>query len=415
MYGGAAGGGKSDALLMGALQFVHVPGYACLLLRRTFTDLAQPGALVERAKAWLGPYHGRDVREQSQRHAWRFTCRTPDRISPDGTVRVRGDVAGHSIMQFGFLEAENDKYRYQSAEFQYIGFDELTQFSESQYRYMFTRLRRPKTMQDRHPLSRVPLRMRSATNPGGRGHDWVRRWFLDTKHPDRRFHAARLKDNPYLDAVEYEASLNLLDPVTRAQMLAGDWEMREKGGYFDRTWFPTIEAPYLATRRVRMWDLASREEDPARGTDPDWTVGCRLGLLPDGRLQVEDVTRFRRRPHDVEQRIRQVAETDPINTEVWIEQEPGSSGKALVDHYRRSVLPAHGVRPFVRSKNKETYAVPVSARAQAGDLLVVRGAWISDFYDELEIFPAGAHDDQVDALTGAFHVLVGVKKARLIA
>lgn len=416
MYGGAAGGGKSDALLMGALQFVHVPGYAALLLRKTFTDLAQPGALMDRTKTWLGPHQMGDVREMTQRHAWRFTCRAPDRISHDGQVRVQGDRVGHSVIQFGFLDSEKDKYRYQSAEFQYVGFDELTQFSESQYRYLFTRIRRPKNAGAGHPLSRVPLRMRSATNPGGAGHEWVRRRFIDSSHPERRFHAAKLADNPHIDQEEYTAGLMMLDPVTRAQMLEGDWAMREKGGYFDRLWFQDIvDVPLLATKRVRFWDLASSEEDVAKGTDPDWTAGALVSLLPNGRLQIENVTRFRKKPHDVEETIKAVAMADPPNTEVWIEQEPGASGKAQVSYYRRHVLPQHAVKGLPKTKDKITMASPVSARAQAGDITLVRGSWISDFMDEAELFPEGGHDDQVDAVTGAFHVLTGGKRARLIA
>ena len=74
-------------------------------------------------------------------------------------------------LSFGYLDTEADKYRYQSAEYQFIGFDELTQFSESQYTYMFSRLRRLKG-------SSVPLRMRGASNPGGYGHEWVKQRFI---------------------------------------------------------------------------------------------------------------------------------------------------------------------------------------------------------------------------------------------
>ena len=134
-YGGAAGGGKTDALLMAALQYVDVPGYRALLFRRTFADLNLPGALMDRARDWLG---GTPARWNAHDHVWTF---------PSG-----------ASLTFGYLETERDKYRYQSSELQYIGFDELTQFGESQYLYLFSRLRRLAG-------SEVPLRMRSSLKP----------------------------------------------------------------------------------------------------------------------------------------------------------------------------------------------------------------------------------------------------------
>src|SRR5262249_37129855 len=115
-YGGAAGGGKSDALLMGALEHVNEPGYAALILRRTFADLKKPKALLDRAKEWLS---NTGATYNSQDHQWVF---------PSG-----------AILAFGYLQNEDDKFQYQSAEYQYIAFDELTQFTETQYTYLFSR------------------------------------------------------------------------------------------------------------------------------------------------------------------------------------------------------------------------------------------------------------------------------------
>lgn len=204
LYGGAAGGGKSDALLMAALQYVHVPGYSALILRRTYADLALPGAIMDRAREWLAGsdavWHDRDKT---------FTFPSGARLS------------------FGYLDAEKDRFRYQGAEFQFIGLDELTQFPEAWYRYLFSRLRRPKTGE----LSRVPLRMRGATNPGGIGHEWVRRRFID-EGAGAVFVPAVLADNPSLDADEYRASLALLDQRTRDQLEKGNWERDVEGLVF---------------------------------------------------------------------------------------------------------------------------------------------------------------------------------------
>lgn len=220
-YGGAAGGGKSSCLLMAALEYVHVKGYAALLLRRTYQDLSKPGALMDRAHGWL---RGTGAKWNEQKKQWTFPS--------------------EATLTFGYLETENDKYQYQGAEFQFIGFDELTQFRESSYTYLFSRLRRLQG-------SDVPLRMRSASNPGGVGANWVHERFVpDDFTPDqaretkvfwkegddsdgqftrRAFIPARLDDNPHLDRVEYAASLQELDAVTREQLLRGDWQISERG------------------------------------------------------------------------------------------------------------------------------------------------------------------------------------------
>lgn len=193
LYGGAAGGGKSVALLMAALQHVDVPSYSAALFRRTFTDLALPGAVMDLAHQWLGPTAARWIDQQK---VWRF---------PSGAT-----------LAFGYLDGPRDHFRYQGAEFQFVGFDELTQFDERPYTYLFSRLRRPRAGAD------VPLRMRGATNPGGIGHRWVKRRFLDAPG-ERVFVPARLDDNPHLDADEYRAALAELDAVTRAQLESGQW------------------------------------------------------------------------------------------------------------------------------------------------------------------------------------------------
>jgi hypothetical protein len=206
LYGGAAGGGKSDWLLMGALQYVDVPDYAALILRRSFQDLSKPGAIMTRSKSWLRQAPS-NWNENNHEHTF-----------PSGAK-----------LTFGFIKADADVEQHQSAEYQYIGFDELTQFSEYQWTYMNSRLRRPSGLEDDHPLSRVPLRMRGATNPGGRGHQWVRRRFVDYNWKGRAFFPASLYDNPHIDQEAYKKSLDNLDDHTRAQLLLGDWRARPPG------------------------------------------------------------------------------------------------------------------------------------------------------------------------------------------
>src|SRR5216683_7063846 len=120
-YGGAGGGGKSDALLMAALQYADVPGYSALIIRRNFSDLALPNALMDRAHVWLRGR--RDARWNENRKQWTFSS--------------------SATLTFGYLEGARDADRYASAEFHFIGVDELTQFSEKQYLDLFARLRAP--------------------------------------------------------------------------------------------------------------------------------------------------------------------------------------------------------------------------------------------------------------------------------
>jgi len=384
-YGGAAGGGKSDALLMAALRYVDMPGYAALLLRRTYEDLSLPEALMDRAQSWLG---GTDARWHQQGKTWTF---------PSGAT-----------LTFGYLQHENDKYRYQSAAFQYIGFDELTQFTETQYRYLFSRLRRLKG-------SNIPLRMRAASNPGGIGHEWVKQRFLvEGQETGRVFIPAKLPDNPHIDQTEYIASLSQLDPVTRQQLLDGDWTARAEGNKFRREWFKIVDAaPADLPRRVRYWDLAATEAKP--GKDPDWTVGALVGVDNQGVSWVLDVRRMRGTPAEVEALVKQTAQLDGRAVDIWIEQEPGAAGKSLIDYYQRQVLRGLGaVRGDKVTGNKEVRANPASAYAEAGNIRLVRGAWIGEFLDELEVFPNGAHDDQVDAFSGGFEKCMQVGRAKVM-
>lgn len=199
LFGGAAGGGKSDAILMAALQYVDMPGYAALILRKTYKDLNLPGAIMSRAAEWLT---GTRAKWSDKEKTWTF---------PSG-----------STLTFGYLETDSDKYRYQGAELQFIGVDEATQFGEASYRYLLSRLRRNKG-------SNIPIRARLASNPGGVGHQWVFRRFVESDDPQRVFVPSRLADNPHLDADEYKRSLALLDGTTRRQLEEGIWVQDASG------------------------------------------------------------------------------------------------------------------------------------------------------------------------------------------
>lgn len=145
MYGGAAGGGKSDSLLVEALRQVHVPDYRAIIFRRTYPELEK--SLVPRAYELL---YGQ-AKPKNKGLTWKF---------PSGAT-----------LYLSHLQREEDKEKHKSAEYDYIGFDELTSFTESQYTYLFSRCR------GKNPD--ITRKIRSATNPTGIGHGWVKQRFLD--------------------------------------------------------------------------------------------------------------------------------------------------------------------------------------------------------------------------------------------
>ena len=405
-----------------------VPGYSALILRRTWADLSLPGAIMDRAREWLSDT---DARPRDGGRIWVF---------PSG-----------ARISFGYLQYDKDKFRYQSAEFQFIGFDELTQFEQSTYEYMFSRIRRPalvclrcsksvrrydgrwkhtsssnkcdyclpdpKVLSQYGPSKKggitlfdVPLRMRSATNPGGSGHQWVRDHFIDArmKKPEAIFVPALLTDNPSLDQASYRKNLEHLNPIDRERLLNGDWDVSEEGAYFQRHWFRFLkhrpDDPKI--RWLRYWDLAAT-------VTGDYTAGALVGLTPDNEFIVADIRRTRSTPKTVERFIAATAHEDGHSIPIRMEQEPGASGVALIDHYRRNILLGYDFRPDRKDRSKEIRANPASSQVEAGNVYLVASPWNKDFLDEVSIFPLGAHDDQCDAFTGAFTYLAK-RKARLL-
>ncbi len=346
------------------------PGSSALVLRRTFTELALPGAIMDRAHEWLGKRVHWDGENK--------TFRWPNRAT----------------VTFGFLKTENDKYRYQGPDFNTICFDEVTQFTETQYTYLHSRLRRDAG-------SPIPIRMLSAGNPDGPGLEWVKARFVDPGHLDMPFIPGLFGENPYLDQVAYERRLNALDPVTRARLKDGDWEIQAAGNKFKREWFEIVKDYPHDARKVRYWDLAATEPKP--GKDPDYTAGAFMAEK-DGIYYLR-IQRHRVSPKGVEDVIRQTATVDGREVEIAIEQEPGSSGVQVIDYYQRVVLKGYSVYGERSTGSKEVRANPFSAACEAGNVKLLEGAWIEVFLDEAVQFPGGSKDDQIDAASGAFNRL----------
>ena len=232
-YGGAAGGGKSESLLREVLRQVHIPGYTAILFRRTYPELEL--SLIKRARE-IYPRHGL--------------------ISKNGgKLWVMPHAGGDASIIFGHLEYDADVHKYQSAEFDVIGFDEATSFTEAQYNYMRSRVRGTDKNIKRYTMA--------ATNPGNIGHAWFKSRFISNKEPytkyyykkiddvevqcdehdpdamSRVFIPASVYDNPTLleNDPKYLARLKSLNEVDRKMLLNGDWDVF-KGQYFSE-WNPS--------------------------------------------------------------------------------------------------------------------------------------------------------------------------------
>lgn len=382
--GGAAGPGKSVALLMAALQYVDVPGYNAVLIRDTYANLSKPEGLIPLAHEWL----------QNTDAKW---TKGDTYVFPSGAT-----------LSFSYLHGPLDHFNHQSAAYQYVGIDEIVQIRENQALYMFSRLRRKEGVS-------VPLRFRCASNPPTREQVargvWVKTRYVDpkTRRPDVVFIPAWMEDNPHLDIKTYkEKSLSKLDPITRRQLEKGDWEIRATGRMFKKEWFPIVEAsPVRNIEWVRFWDLAGTEK-LKESDEPSYTVGCRMGRTPDGLIFISSIVRDRLSPLGNEILVRRTAELDGRAVNVWMWQDPAQAGKSQISHYTRNVLKGFTFRGRPATKEKTVVWSPLASQAEAGNVFLVKGYWNEDFLDELILLPDGQFNDQADAAGGAYEVLAGI-------
>lgn len=182
----------------------------------------------------------------------------------------------------------------------------------------------------------------------------------------------------------------------------------QSGGLFKRASFRlTQTAPPILTHAVRFWDLALSEREHA-----DYTVGVLLGRTPVGQYVVLDVTRFRAEWSDVIPRIIETARADTSDVLVGFEQTAFQS-RAVAQFLSAPGMgeyKAFGVKP---EGDKFTRALPFAARAGEGMIDVLSGrGWTDDFLEELVTFPKGAHDDQVDAASGAYRLLIDMESMK---
>lgn len=424
LFGGAAGGGKSWAMLLDPLRHVAKADFRAVFFRRTMPDLRKPGGLWDTSRT-LYPLVGARARDALLE--WHF---------PSG-----------AWMKMGHLEHAKDRYDHQGAQYAWIGFDELTHFDSRAFWYLWSRARAPAH------VCRPVIRATCNPDPESWVFDLVE-WYLTPEgFPDpakagrlRYFlraegdriawredpsafvdlddvkeHASRnacsleessralarsftfvpalLDDNPSLGE-EYRAALQALPYVERMRLLGGNWTARESAGsVFRAEWFAeTTDLPGIGARRVRYWDLAGSKKRRS-----DFTAGVLVSVDPEGVVVVEDVRQEKGTPAETEALIRETAQRDGKGVEVWIEEEKGGAGIILVDHIARHVLQGFAVNGAPLTGDKLVRAKPASAAAEQGRVRVRRGAsWLRPFLAQLQAFPDVTHDDMVDAFVGAW-------------
>lgn len=418
IYGGSAGGGKTWALLLEPLRHVDNPDFGSVIFRREAVQITNEGGL------WDEAFRLYPLAAGSPKQAPRpmFTFPKGGRVS------------------FAHLNHESDVLDWQGAQIPLIEFDELTHFTREQFFYMLSRNR---------STCGVRPYVRATCNPDA--DSWVAEfiaWWIDQDSglpiPERSgilryfvrvsdtihwggsadelaaahgvpasdaksvtFIAASIHDNRILLEADpgYLANLKALSRVERERLFGGNWKIRPAAGlYFMRQDVHMLdEKPQDLHRWVRTWDLAATEKTEDNN-DPDWTVGALIGRRPSQRIVIADVVRVRRKASDVRALVHRTAVQDGRHVSIRIPQDPGQAGKDQAQSY---VTALQGFACFFRTVtgDKVIRAEPFAAQWQAGNVEVVRAPWNEALFAELEAFPEGGHDDQVDALSEGFNGL----------
>lgn len=428
IYGGAAGGGKSFGLLLDPLRHFDNPDFGGVVFRKTSVQVRNEGGLWDES---MKLYSKLNATPRESVLSWRF---------PKGMS-----------MSFSALEYEKDILNFQGAQIPWIGFDELTHFTEKQFFYMLSRNR---------STSGAKPKIRATCNPDPAS--WVKkfiRWWLDAegRYADPKkagviryfirindkmvwadsaeeiyeiygrgpeiipksvtFIPSKLEDNKILMDADpaYLGNLLALNRVDRARLKDGDWLARASAGaLFQRNWFPIVDAvPAGWTKAIRFWDRAATKVSETN-KDPDWTRGLLLYKYNDGRYCIVDLRSMRDTPLQVERLIKATASYDSVSVKVMSQQDPGSAGVLEADNFVR-MLSGYVVGTMTTSKDKLTRAKPVSAQCERGNVMVLRADWNDELFTELENFGEDPneydHDDIVDVLSGSFNELAAAGRS----
>lgn len=435
IFGGAAGGGKSWALLIEPLRHVDNPDFGAVIFRRTYPEITGEGSLWDESEK-IYPLLGASPR--LGRLEWRF---------PSG-ARV----------SFAHLQHEKDKFKYQGAQIALLCFDQLEHFTKGQFFYMLSRNR---------SMCGIRPYIRASCNPDA--DSWLAdflawwiaddgyadlsrtgklRWFvragdeqlawadspeeLKESHPalmpkSVTFIPASVYDNKILLASnpEYLANLMALPLVDRERLLGdakrgGNWKVREEAGkVFNRGWFEIVDAVPAGGLECRFWDFAATKKE-IKGEDPDYTASVRMRKV-QGVYYVTDCTAEQEGPAEVDRALRNLAAQDAQAAHAtgtrplvrW-EMEPGASGKR--ESYRLTkMLAGHDARGVRPQGDKITRAKPLAAQAEASNVKLLRGPWNERWLYHMHNQPEIKHDDIMDASSGAFNALAHVGGARRFA
>jgi predicted phage terminase large subunit-like protein len=418
LTGGAAGGGKSWATLFRfGLHAARHERYYGAIFRREMPQVTMGGGIWEES---LSLYPMWNARPNLGTHEWRF---------PNT----------RSLVQFRGLQHAKDVIDYQGAQFSEFAFEEATHFEEVQFWYLYSRLRSQCGMRPRcfltcnpDPDSWVAKMVRWWIGDDGYAlpeRAGLKRYFVrdgdellwgDTADEVRergahvlarqkagrpqsfRFIPAMLSDNPKGDP-DYASKLMALSLVDRMRLLGGNWKIRPAAGtVFKRAWFEIIDrVPHDVIGLSRGWDLAATLPS-TENKEPDWTRGVKTSRHASGLFVVQDVKSLRDRPYAVDQLVHRTTRDDGRECRQCFWQDPGAAGKSEAERYLRE-LAGWDVRIVVAAENKQTYAKPVSAQAEGGNVKLLRGDWNESYLNELEAFPTpGVKDDQVDGTSRVF-------------
>jgi predicted phage terminase large subunit-like protein len=423
-FGGSAGGGKSYATILECCRHVNVPGFGAVIFRREMTQIKQQGGIWDES-CGMYPYMG--AKPNLSERYWQFP-------------------AGPRIQMAGMERAE-DRFKWQGSAIALICFEEVTHFVASQFWYMLSRNR---------STCGVRPYIRATCNPDA--DSWVRplidwwigpdgyaiearsgviRYFVrigetitwgDTRDElmeiegvdpvdikSFTFIRSKLQDNQALLKAnpEYLGNLKALGPVERQRLLDGNWNIRPSAGlYFRREWFHEIERAPDGLQDVRAWDLASTTAQENKNADK--TTSVKMGKDKEGRIYIHHAEAIMASPNQVREQIKRRANEDGRACQISIPKDPGQAGKAQAQDLV-AMLSGYSVRATPRTGSKTNYASPFSAQVEAGNVYIVKGLWNDEFYNELENFPEGAHDDLVDASSDAFNMLVRTNRELKIA
>lgn len=391
LYGGARGGGKSEASLMGALQYVEYSNWKVGIFRLTYPDLSVPGAIMDRALDWLHKDRNPILARAGLAPHW------------DEKKKIFTFPSGAKI-KFAHVKNESDAEKYQGSEFHHLIFDEAVQITESK----ITKIKGSNRKQIHDPL---PLRIWYTGNPGGISHDYFKERFIDG---NGTFINSKYTDNPYLNHTEYEKIFEDIkdsDPILYRQWKLGDWEAIPEGKLFKRTWFTERLYEFINERIIRwlrFWDMAAtKEEDDTKKGGPAWTVGMLFALGESGKAYLADIVRFREDEDITQENIINQAKEDGTHVDVRIEQEGAASGKMVIGNFARALVGYNCDGWTIPRQSKIDRARAFVTFIKHGGLKIKDGAdWITTLLNEVTAFPTkGIHKDQVDAMSGGLNEL----------